>query len=316
MEDKIIEAKLIEQEHRFIPIWKNFWVNKREWPPEDPRRKAANIAFAMFWIPKPSAVIVSGGLIAIFTIYFMAMQTDLLKEQNQLTAKQNALLLEQLKSQDEIYYATRKTELMSSIYSTSGRVDGVALHTLAKPKLSARIRAEAVVEYIKIRSREIERDTKELKESGRLPQAATLAFGVDLRWAPLQNVSLSNVELKHMSLFHSNLESSSLTYVNLSKSQLEYVNFSKSTLLGVNLKGASLIGANFSEADLSQLEWDDETKVLNSNIFGIRNAPKGFKEWALKRGAVEYSNNEDWIKKCISTYPALKKYMSSDEKLL
>ena len=42
MDDKELEAKLIEQDHRTVPVALNFFRRKRLWPdPDDPRRLAA-----------------------------------------------------------------------------------------------------------------------------------------------------------------------------------------------------------------------------------------------------------------------------------
>lgn len=311
MEDIELEARFISQEHRVVPIWANFWLKRKEWSKDDPRRKAANTAFAMFWLPKPSSVIISGGLIALFSLYFMSKQTELLEEQNRLMDKQNRLLLSQIRDQQAVGNASRKTELIKSIYASSGEIADEVLYTKSLPATAPRIRSESIAEYLKIRRAEIDTSMEVFKATGNMPVAgATLDFGVDLRWAPLQEISINQLDMSHMSLYHSNFEAADLNYVDFSDSQIEYANLSSADLTGVNINSASLIGANLENADLSAIKWNDETIVLNANIYGIRNSPAGFKEWALRNGALEISSNDVWVKKNIQTFPSLEKHIT------
>nr|VFJ95213.1 MAG: Pentapeptide repeat-containing protein [Candidatus Kentron sp. H]VFJ95855.1 MAG: Pentapeptide repeat-containing protein [Candidatus Kentron sp. H]VFK02049.1 MAG: Pentapeptide repeat-containing protein [Candidatus Kentron sp. H] len=67
----------------------------------------------------------------------------------------------------------------------------------------------------------------------------------------------------------------------------------KGKLAGVNLKfanlsGAELTGADLSGARLGEIEnWKATVSIRKANILGIKNAPEGFREWALEKGAVE-----------------------------
>lgn len=316
MDDIKLEAKFIAQEHRIIPIWTNFLLKKKEWDKNDPRRKAANTAFAMFWLPKPSSVIFSGGLIAIFTLYFMSKQTELLEDQNRLTGNQNKLLLSQIKDQQSVDNSSRKTELIKSLYASSGEIEEDVLYTKALPIVAPRIRSESIAEYIKIRRLEIESDMQAYRATGNMPVAATLNFGVDLRWAPLQEISVNQLDMRNMSLYHSNFEAAELVYVDFSDSQMEYVNLFGADLTGANLTNTSLIGAYLVNADLSAIKWNDKTRVFNANIYGIINPPPGFKEWALKNGALEIPDKVEWVRKNLQTFPALERHITKRSKTI
>lgn len=316
MDDKEIEAKFISQEHRIIPIWLNFWVERKKWHKEDSRRKAASKAFALFWLPRPSTVIVSGGLIAIFSLYFMAKQTDLLNEQNSLIEKQNSLLLEQLKEQQTFVLNSRKTELIMSIYASNETVDDEVLYSKSIASTPPRIRSEALAEYLKLRRAEINQGKIEYRETGQMPVAATLNFGIDIRWAPLQGISISQLDMSRISLFHTNFQEAKLSYVNFSDSQMEYTNLANTDLTGANLKNTSLIGADLSYSNIQSIEWNNDTKILNANIYGVINAPPQFKEWALSHGALEFKNKEAWLEKNLSVFPALKKYITNSSKAM
>lgn len=56
-------------------------------------------------------------------------------------------------------------------------------------------------------------------------------------------------------------------------------------LTGADLSGASLADAELSNADLRDVHWEHIANVKNANIFGEKNAPQGFEEWAIKHGA-------------------------------
>jgi len=41
---------------------------------------------------------------------------------------------------------------------------------------------------------------------------------------------------------------------------------------------------------LRGVRWERITNIKNANIFGVKNAPQGFVEWAVKHGAVQQDN--------------------------
>ncbi|CAH8236469.1 pentapeptide repeat-containing protein [Vibrio aestuarianus] len=301
-----LEAKFIEQEHRLIRIWINFWLSRQKWEKDDPRRTAASTAFIWSLIRPVSYVFVSGGAVALISLYFLSKQTSLLEEQNLLVANQNQLLLNQINLQQEVNIAARKTELIKSIYASSGNSIEAGFHTKTLPEVTSRVRSEALAEYLALRKTEANANLEEFKQTGKRPAVATLPFGVDLRDAPLQEVSLNQLDMGHMSLYNSSFERAKLYFVDFSNSQLEYTNFNNSNLHGSIFYNTSLVGSYMVGADLSGIKWNEETVVKNANIYGVKHAPKGFKEWAIKQGALEISNKDEWIKKNIQTFPALK----------
>jgi pentapeptide repeat protein len=61
---------------------------------------------------------------------------------------------------------------------------------------------------------------------------------------------------------------------------------------GADLSGADLSRANFSNADLHSadlrdVQWRAIKSVKTANIYGVKNAPEGFVEWAMKNGAAQ-----------------------------
>jgi len=311
MTDIELEAKFISQEHRFVQIWLNFWVERKRWGKLDPRSKAATKAFALYWLPSPSTIIVSGGILTIFSLYFIAKQTELMDIQNTLIEKQNSLFLKQLTEQRISGLATRKTELIKTIYSNEGEIKSRVLYSKSIPSTPARVRSEAIAEYLEIRRTEIKNNMSDFRKTGIIPITATLKFGIDLRWAPFQEINVNQLDMSHISLYHSNFQSAGLSYVDFSESQMEYVNLSNADLSGANFEKTSLVGADLTNANISHIKWSEETYVTNMNIYGVSNPPPGFLDWAIGRGAVVFQDKEEWLAKNLEMYPALEKHITS-----
>ncbi len=137
------------------------------------------------------------------------------------------------------------------------------------------------------------------------------------------NVSLAGVDLSNAYLTHINLKKgaslyeANLTGANIFEANLAGVYFADANCTGtffadtnlrgtdfrgVNLKGAILTGVEFNWSDLrdSNLtdirDWQRIKNIEVANIYGVKNAPKGFIEWAKERGAVSIEDDEEWEK--------------------
>ena len=131
--------------------------------------------------------------------------------------------------------------------------------------------------------------------------------GVDVSTAFLQGIHLENASLLRADLGSadlrgSSLESADLTFAalrsanfrgsNLQNANLSSANLSDTDLVGANLTGAKLDFADLSSADLRNanllgIDWQRIANIKDANIAAVANAPAGFREWALKNGAVE-----------------------------
>ena len=72
---------------------------------------------------------------------------------------------------------------------------------------------------------------------------------------------------------------------------------SDADLVGTNLDGTKLEGVDLSSADLrnadlQSIAWQQIAAIKSANIAGVKNAPAGFREWALKNGAIENANKQ------------------------
>lgn len=138
--------------------------------------------------------------------------------------------------------------------------------------------------------------------------------GIDLSDAFLQGVQLNRAELLRSNFSSSDLRSSSFQSANLAYADLNTANFRGSNLQDAslshaNLKDADLFGANLSSADLTEanlsgvdlrntnlrgLTWRGLVSVKFANLFGAKNLPPGFAEWACKNGAVSIESDKQW----------------------
>jgi hypothetical protein len=136
--------------------------------------------------------------------------------------------------------------------------------------------------------------------------------GVDASGAFLQGVRLIKAALSRSSFEASDmrdavLRASDLSYAdlhsaNLRRADASGANFSEASLEDSDLKGADLSGADLTDADLTDADlrfadlngarWRKLKSVESVNIYGIRNAPPGFAEWALAHGAKSDASEE------------------------
>jgi hypothetical protein len=103
----------------------------------------------------------------------------------------------------------------------------------------------------------------------------------DLRDSVLQGAHLEFANLKSANFRHSDLRKANFTNADLSDTDLTDANLS-----GADLSGVDLSNADLRRADLKDAHWQDIKSVTQTNVYGLRNAPAGFVEWALAHGAI------------------------------
>jgi hypothetical protein len=131
---------------------------------------------------------------------------------------------------------------------------------------------------------------------------ASAAFlqGVRLERANLLRADLSAADLRGSAFTSAHLDYANLHFANFRGSNLDQTEFSNANmsdadLVGTNLRGAKLDGvdltsADLRNADLQSIAWQQIAAIKFANIAGVKNAPAGFREWALKNGATENAN--------------------------
>jgi uncharacterized protein YjbI with pentapeptide repeats len=103
-----------------------------------------------------------------------------------------------------------------------------------------------------------------------------------------EGIDLLGASLAQASLRGANLQGALLEECNLAEADLTGSNFTGAKLLRVNIKGATLDDVILERADLSELNgWEAIRSLTGAKISGVRNAPDGFREWAVAHGALE-----------------------------
>ncbi len=124
--------------------------------------------------------------------------------------------------------------------------------------------------------------------------------GLRLREANLLRSNFSGADLRNSDFTRSDFTLADLDSANLRSATLDHVSFLQADLRGADLAGSNVAGANFSDsvledadlrwANLEGVKWQEVKSIHAANVAGVRNAPPGFVEWALKNGAVDQPN--------------------------
>jgi len=115
----------------------------------------------------------------------------------------------------------------------------------------------------------------------------------DLSAADLRGSQLRLADLTYADLHSANLRGSDLEQAVLSNANLTNTDLVGSNLASANLDRADLSSADLREANLQSVAWKQIAAIKSANIAGIKNDPDGFREWALKNGAIENPNATD-----------------------
>ncbi len=132
-------------------------------------------------------------------------------------------------------------------------------------------------------------------------------IGVDVSTAYLQGVDLSRADLTRANFNavdarNSNFRSADLTAADLRSANFREGNLQNARLIDADLTNADLNSANLSGADLTRanldnadlrnsdlrnLRWQEIRSMKMTNLAGVKNAPDGFLQLALKHGAIQ-----------------------------
>jgi uncharacterized protein YjbI with pentapeptide repeats len=137
--------------------------------------------------------------------------------------------------------------------------------------------------------------------------------GVDVSGAFLQGVHLGKARLLRSDFSaadarNSDFKAADLEDANLHSANFRQADFRRASLAGAQIDEADLEGADLTDADLSgavldnadlcyasfhNANWKNIRSIKGADLYGIREAPPGFLEWALKQGAVQVKKDED-----------------------
>jgi uncharacterized protein YjbI with pentapeptide repeats len=137
-------------------------------------------------------------------------------------------------------------------------------------------------------------------------------IGVDVSSAFLQGLKLEDASLVRANFSATDVRNSDLEAADFAFADLHSANFRESNLKAASfadadmhdmdlwgcslaeadLDRANLAGADLRMADLRDVHWSKIANVKLAMIGGVKNAPEGFVDWALKHGAVLTDPNE------------------------
>jgi len=127
-------------------------------------------------------------------------------------------------------------------------------------------------------------------------------FGIRLPHASLSRCNLTDCDLRNSDLSGGDLSWSELRSANFRHAKLHDVILSNSNLSDVDFVGAELWNADVSGArlgntdlryaDLRGIRWRHIADIQAADVYGVRNAPDGFVEWALAHDAVSLPEDD------------------------
>jgi Pentapeptide repeats (8 copies) len=120
--------------------------------------------------------------------------------------------------------------------------------------------------------------------------------GVRLPKARLARANFAEADARDAEMMGANVENAGLRGANFRRANLEGVSFKASVLDNTDFSGADLKGADLTvesmenadlrNADLDGVKWGKLQSMKGVNVYGVKNAPEGFVEWAMGHGAV------------------------------
>jgi uncharacterized protein YjbI with pentapeptide repeats len=115
----------------------------------------------------------------------------------------------------------------------------------------------------------------------------------DFSAADLRNSYLAGVDFTLADLNSANLRGAKLDGAMCAQTNLRNADLEGSSLVGADLTGATLDDADLRGADLRDVNWQQIKSVKGAIVAGVKNAPPGFVDWALKNGAMEQAGAEE-----------------------
>jgi len=109
----------------------------------------------------------------------------------------------------------------------------------------------------------------------------------NLSSADLRNSDIDNCNFTLANLNSANFRGAHLDHANFAQADLRNADLNASSLVAADLTGAVLDDADLRSADMANIQWQSLKSISRANIAGVKNAPPGFVEWAMKNGAVD-----------------------------
>lgn len=117
----------------------------------------------------------------------------------------------------------------------------------------------------------------------------------DFSTADVRNSDFKAADLQDANLHSANFRQSAFERASLSGAQIDDADFQGADLSGTNLSGVVFDNTDLRLVNFNGAVWNSIRSIKGANVYGIRDAPPGFLEWALKQGAVQMQMDEQWL---------------------
>jgi len=110
--------------------------------------------------------------------------------------------------------------------------------------------------------------------------------------ADARNSDFKDADLQDSDLHSANFRYSTFQNASLLRAQMDDADFEGADLSHADLSGATLDDTDLRFVSLASTNWIGIRSIRGANIFGVRNVPDGFVDWALHHGAVQMQGDE------------------------
>jgi len=125
----------------------------------------------------------------------------------------------------------------------------------------------------------------------RLPNAGLTR--ANLNAVDARNSEFQQADFMGANLHAGNFRESNLSGANFQDADLGEADFCSANFTGADLSGTTLDGADLGNTDLSNLKWENIKSLKGASLQQVRNAPRGFLDWASAHGAVTSGGHSD-----------------------
>ena len=319
-EFKKINTQLIEQEHRIIPLIKNYLKYGTGANTSDHKKKrASRLALILNIFFSTGSVLAAGVTITAITGLFFARKANILiAEQNELVAIQN----KRVEQQNLLMEAERRSSLINLMGNIMDNIElnydsnnGV-LNNVTIARISSLGNSLKPYKYLKekeLSSFEISGERGQLLRTlinAKLAQESIFRilkmtkfdhsdlFGVNFNYYNLKGISLRFADMRYSKFKETNFSKGDFRSCLFWHSECDSTNFKSSYLRLADFKFANIINANFEDAILLEADLrytkGNEINVLGASLDSALVSEKDF-IFRLDENSKDYFNNKYFI---------------------
>src|SRR6516162_3684254 len=116
----------------------------------------------------------------------------------------------------------------------------------------------------------------------------------NFRAADVRGGNLGGARMQYVDLASANLRDAILRNTDLRNATLQDADLSGANLSEADLGGANLAKADLRNSDFRNTRWQKIEGIKLANIFGIKDTPPGFLNWAIQNGAISTEWDTEW----------------------